>query len=116
MSSEETTQVQVIPPNKEKIMHIWKVAGILALVTTAEFIVAFIVPIGFFKLSVFVVMTIVKAAYIVGEFMHLKHEAKSLMWSILLPMLFVCWLLVALRYEASAILDLRSVTMQASKH
>ena len=107
MSSEETTTIQVTPPNKEKINHIWKVAGILAAITTIEFIVAFTVPSGMFKLSVFVVMTIVKAAYIVGEFMHLKHESKTLMWSILLPMLFVVWLIIALRYEAGAVLDLR---------
>ena len=107
MSSEENTTVQVIPADKSKINHIWKVAGILAAITALEFMVAFLVPVGFFKLSVFVVMTIVKAAYIVGEFMHLKHESKTLMWSILLPMLFVVWLLVALRYEAGAILELR---------
>jgi len=44
-------------------------------------------------------MTIVKAFYIVGEFMHLKHEVKSLIWMILVPTLFVVWLLVALIYE-----------------
>jgi len=44
-------------------------------------------------------MTIVKAAYIVGEFMHLRHEVKVLMWSIVLPMVFVVWMLVAFVYE-----------------
>lgn len=107
MSSEETTTVQITPPNKEKINHIWKVAGILAAITTAEFIIAFTLAAGMLKLVIFVGLTIVKAAYIVGEFMHLKHESKTLMWSILLPMLFVVWLIIALRYEAGAILDLR---------
>ncbi|MFM6938896.1 MAG: cytochrome C oxidase subunit IV family protein, partial [Aquirufa sp.] len=44
-------------------------------------------------------MTIVKAFYIVGEFMHLKHEVKSLIWMILIPTIFVVWLLTALIYE-----------------
>jgi cytochrome c oxidase subunit 4 len=44
-------------------------------------------------------MTIVKAFYIVGEFMHLKHEVKTLIWAILLPAIFVVWLLIALIYE-----------------
>ncbi|MDH5474231.1 MAG: cytochrome C oxidase subunit IV family protein [Cyclobacteriaceae bacterium] len=107
MSSEETSNIQVIPADKNKIKHIWKVAGILGLITTLEFIVAFTIPSGMLKLSIFVVMTIVKAAYIVGEFMHLKHESKTLMWSILLPMIFVVWMLIAFRYESWAILQAR---------
>lgn len=107
MSSEETTTVQVTPPNKEKINHIWKVAGILAGITTLEFIIAFTLDAGMFKLVVFVGLTVVKAAYIVGEFMHLKHEQKSLMWAILLPMLFVVFMLFVFRYESGAVLNAR---------
>jgi len=107
MSSEETSNVQVMPADKAKIKQIWKVAGILGLITSIEFIIAFTIPTGYFKLTVFVGLTILKAAYIVGEFMHLKHESKSLMWSILLPMIFVIWMLVAFRYESGAILDAR---------
>jgi len=71
-------QVVVLPPNKERIMQLWKVAGILLVVTVFEFIVAFTMSHGALKTSIFVAMTIVKAVYIVGEFMHLKHEAKVL--------------------------------------
>lgn len=100
-------QVTVIPPDKAKIMHLWKVAGILLVVTILEFIVAFTLGHGAFKTSIFIVMTIIKAAYIVGEFMHLKHEVKVLMWSILIPMIFVVWMLVAFVYEGMAIADVR---------
>jgi cytochrome c oxidase subunit IV len=34
---------------------------------------------------IFIVLTIIKAAYIVMEFMHLGHEVKGLKLSILLP-------------------------------
>ncbi|MEQ8426075.1 MAG: cytochrome C oxidase subunit IV family protein, partial [Cyclobacteriaceae bacterium] len=54
---------------------------------------------GALKTAIFVLMTIVKAAYIVGEFMHLKYEVKVLLWSILIPMIFVVWMLVAFVYE-----------------
>jgi cytochrome c oxidase subunit IV len=107
MSSEENTHVEVIPPNKEKIMHIWKVAGILTVLTAIEFIIAFTVPAGLFRTSVFIAMTIVKAYYIVGEFMHLKHEVKTLIWSILIPTVFIVWLVIALIYEGGAIFDAR---------
>lgn len=106
---EESQQVTVIPPDKEKIRKLWKVAGILALITAIEFAVAFLVPHEFkdTRVWLFILMTIVKAAYIVGEFMHLRHEAKVLIWSILIPMIFVVWLIIALVYEGMAISDLR---------
>jgi cytochrome c oxidase subunit 4 len=95
----EESQVVVLPPNKEKIKKLWTVAGILLAITVAEFIVAFTLHPGPLKTAIFVVMTIVKAAYIVGEFMHLRHEVKVLMWSIIIPMAFVVWMLVAFVYE-----------------
>jgi len=95
----EEPQVIVLPPNKEKIKKLWTVAGILLAITVLEFIVAFTMHPGALKTAIFVVMTIIKAAYIVGEFMHLRHEAKVLMWSIIIPMAFVVWMLVAFVYE-----------------
>jgi cytochrome c oxidase subunit 4 len=92
-------EVVVLPPDKAKIKQLWTVAGILGIITAVEFIIAFTVPHGPLKTAVFVLMTIVKAAYIVGEFMHLRHEVKVLMWSIVLPMVFVVWMLVAFVYE-----------------
>ncbi|MEK6783188.1 MAG: cytochrome C oxidase subunit IV family protein [Bacteroidota bacterium] len=96
-------QVIVLPPNKEKIKKLWTVAGILGAITALEFIVAFNMEHGAMKTSIFVVMTIIKAAYIVGEFMHLKYESKVLLWSILIPLAFVIWMLVALVYEGMKI-------------
>ena len=107
MSSEENTNVEVISADKAKIRHIWKVAGILALLTAVEFIIAFTMGSGNLRTSIFIVMTIVKAFYIVGEFMHLKYEVKALIWSILIPMIFVVWLVISLIYEGGAILDAR---------
>jgi cytochrome c oxidase subunit 4 len=106
---EEHRPVTVIPPDKEKIKKLWTVAGILGLITAIEFAVAFLVPHEFegTRVWLFIAMTIVKAAYIVGEFMHLRHEAKVLIWAILIPMIFVVWLLIALVYEGMAISDLR---------
>ena len=107
--SEEHTHVTVIPPNKEKIKKLWTVALILLIITIFEFAVAFLVPHEFkaTRVAIFVLMTIVKAAYIVGEFMHLRHEAKVLIWSILIPMVFVIWMLIAFVYEGFAISDLK---------
>ena len=107
--TEEHVQVTVIPPNKEKIKKLWTVALVLLVITVFEFAVAFLVPHEFkaARVTIFVLMTIVKAAYIVGEFMHLKHEAKVLIWSILIPTIFIIWMLVAFIYEGMAILVVR---------
>ncbi len=108
-TEENISSITVLPPDKAKIKKLWTVAGILGLVTLLEFAVAFLVPHEYKDLRVwtFILMTIVKAAYIVGEFMHLKYEAKFLMWSILIPMIFVIWMLVAFVYEGGAIFDVR---------
>ena len=105
--SEENVQVVVIPPDKAKIKQLWTVAGILGLVTAVEFVIAFTMHHGPLKTAIFVGLTIVKAGYIVGEFMHLRYEVKVLFWSILIPMIFVAWMLVAFVYEGSAIADVR---------
>ena len=102
---EEQPQVRVLPPNKEKIKKLWTVALILLVITIFEFIIAFTMDHGALKTAIFIGLTIVKAAYIVGEFMHLRHEAKVLIWSILIPMIFVIWMLVAFVYEGMAIGD-----------
>ena len=108
---ETTAHITVLPPNKEKIKKLWTVAGILGIVTAMEFAVAFGVPHEYQTLRVwiFIGMTIIKAGYIVGEFMHLKYEAKVLIWSILVPMVFVIWMLVAFVYEGMAISDIRAL-------
>ncbi|HEX9651722.1 MAG TPA: cytochrome C oxidase subunit IV family protein [Cyclobacteriaceae bacterium] len=104
---EETKEIIVQPVNKEKVRQLVRVAIILGIVTGLEFLVAFTFHSGPLKTSIFVAMTIIKAFYIVGEFMHLRHEVKMLIWSILLPMMFVVWLLITLIYEGGSILQVR---------
>ena len=95
----------VIP--KANTAHIWRTFWILAAITTVEFIIAFTVGAPGLRLIIFVTLTIVKAAYIVAEFMHLKYEAKTLMWSILIPLTFICWLLGAMFIEGESIFAVR---------
>ena len=66
-----------------------------------EFLFAFTMDAGTLRTSIFIILTIFKAFYIVAEFMHLKHETKSLIWSILIPMAFIVWLIIALISEGN---------------
>ncbi|WP_338237168.1 cytochrome C oxidase subunit IV family protein [Persicobacter diffluens] len=98
-----TPKVEVKPVDPEKIKKIWRVAGILAIITAVEFLLAFTMDGGMLRNAIFIGMTLVKAFYIVSEFMHLKHEHKVLIWSLGLPCIFVIWLIIALLNEGSAI-------------
>ncbi|MCF6359745.1 MAG: cytochrome C oxidase subunit IV family protein [Cyclobacteriaceae bacterium] len=99
----EENNVVVQPVDKAKIKQIVKVAVILGIITSFEFAIAFTIGAGTVKTSIFVIMTLVKAFYIIWEFMHLGHEVKGLKWMIIAPTLFVIWLLVALLMEGTAI-------------
>ena len=101
---EQTANIEVKPVDKAKVKKIWKIAIILGIVTSVEFLLAFTMSRGILLYIIFVGLTLVKAFYIVSEFMHLKYEVKSLIWSILLPTILAIWLIVALLVEADAIL------------
>ncbi len=76
---------------------IWKVFWILLGITAVEVALGMIKPeflmgqfLGTMLINhVFIILTIIKAAYIVMSFMHLGHEKKSLRWTILLPALIL---------------------------
>ena len=94
---------------------IWRVFWILLFITTFEVVLGilkvneklpeFIVFDRFLGLAwlthIFIVLTIIKAAYIVMTFMHLGDEKKNLRWTILLPaLILVPYLLFILLSEA----------------
>lgn len=99
----------MLPRDSAKIKKIWMTTLILAVVTGIEFLLAFTMERGTLLTSIFVGLTLVKAFYIVAEFMHLKYEVKVLIWSIVLPMLFVVWLIVALLTEGQSIFGSKEI-------
>ena len=107
-SEEHSSQVQVLPPDKEKIKRLWRIAGYLGIITTIEFMIAFFWPDGALKIFLFVCLTIVKAFYIVSEFMHLGHEVKVMIWTILLPLIFVIGMILVLLIQGDAIFMLKN--------
>jgi cytochrome c oxidase subunit IV len=106
MDHSESTQIEVKPADKAKIRKLWKIATILGIVTAVEFFLAFTMPRGILLYSVFIGLTLVKAFYIISEFMHLKYEVKSLIWSIMIPVIFLVWLIVALLAEGGSVFNI----------
>jgi cytochrome c oxidase subunit IV len=106
MDNTEDIKVVPKPADKAKILKLWKIALILGIVTAIEFFLAIFMPRGIILYSVFIGLTLVKAFYIISEFMHLKYEVKSLIWSIMLPIIFLIWLIIALLAEGSSVLNI----------
>lgn len=78
---------------------IWRTFIILAVITLFEFIIAGIWDSSLVINMTFVLMTLVKAFFIVWEFMHLGHETKGLKYTIALPVLFLVWFVLAMLIE-----------------
>ncbi|MDT8414748.1 MAG: cytochrome C oxidase subunit IV family protein [Flavobacteriaceae bacterium] len=95
--------------------RIWVVFGILTVVTLVEVVLGIIRPrwtvetyfVGMKILNwIFIILTILKAYYIVYAFMHLEGETGALRWSILTPILIlVPYLLFILLLEGDYIHD-----------
>ena len=106
--NDHTAEITILPPDKAKIRRIWMTTLFLALATSVEFIVAFAMEAGAPKTAIFVILTFYKTFYIVGEFMHLRYEVKFLIWSIILPVSFICWLITAMLAEGQSVEVLRN--------
>jgi cytochrome c oxidase subunit IV len=104
---ENKSTLIVEPRNEDKIKKIWKTAGILLAITVVEFIMAFTMDRGILLYFLFIVLTIWKAKYIMMEFMHLGDEVKPLFYSIIVPLIFLVWLVIALIKEGSDIFLMR---------
>jgi cytochrome c oxidase subunit IV len=93
--------------DEEKIKKIWKTAFILLAITVVEFIMAFTMDRGILLYFLFIALTVWKAKYIMMEFMHLGDEVKPLFYSIIVPLIFLVWLVIALVKEGSDIFLMR---------
>lgn len=80
-----------VDPKGKKI--IWRTFWILLIVTVFEVSISFSAVPKEILLWVFIVLTIVKAYFIVYFFMHLKHEWKVFQYTIVLPFLLIVYLI-----------------------
>jgi len=92
--------------------RIWKVFFILLAITCVEFFIALVLVQG--KIiggnianPIYIILTLFKAFYIVAYFMHLKFEKVSLIFAIIVPILFIIGLILVLTNESHHWIDLR---------
>jgi cytochrome c oxidase subunit IV len=113
MSSEPTTHTEHAEEHEGMTRkRIWNVFFVLLAITCVEFFIAlFLVPHGYTTYHtanpIYIVLTLLKAFYIVGYFMHLKFERTSLVFAIVVPVLFIIGLILVLTNESHHWIDLR---------
>ncbi|HEY2580594.1 MAG TPA: cytochrome C oxidase subunit IV family protein [Mucilaginibacter sp.] len=92
--------------------RIWKVFFILLGITCVEFIIALylsphhIIAANYVN-PIYIILTLLKAFYIVGYFMHLKFEKLDMALAIIIPILFIIGLILVLTNESHYWIDLR---------
>ncbi len=97
MESHETTRGLHVPHSNKR--EIYYAAIVLTLLTALEFLIAFTMDSGTARTLIFLFLTFLKAFYIIAYFMHLKHEKLHLMYSIIIPFLFIFYMIALLIYE-----------------
>lgn len=104
--------------------EIWRTFWILLILTLVELVLGYWM-IGIenpgqrlaIKVTIIILM-LAKAFYIVAYFMHLKAEVKNLIMTIIIPLIFLVWGIVAFLYEGNSFRHNRNTydRYQSEKH
>ncbi len=91
---------------------IWSVFWVLLGITAIEFLIALVlIPKGILGHGVgnflYIALTLLKAFYIVAYFMHLKFEKVGLIYSILIPTIFIIFFVIWMLYEGNFWMHIR---------
>jgi cytochrome c oxidase subunit 4 len=114
-SSPEVT-VHHAPGGKEVVQKIIRTTVILSVITIIELGLGFamyLMPglssaLVLFIKGVIVILSLLKAFYIVGVFMHLGEEVKNLIMTIIVPLLLFVWFIAAFLLDGSSWRNLRN--------
>src|SRR5437762_10451653 len=95
--------------------EIFRVTIILSVLTLIELAFGFSmyyiqnapVTIHFIK-GVIIILMLAKAFYIVGYFMHLRHEIRNLIMTVVVPLLLFVWFITAFLYEGNSYHNLKN--------
>jgi cytochrome c oxidase subunit IV len=113
--SQHTTEVHAEHSEEHESMtkkKIWNVFFILLAITCVEFFIAlYLVPHQVLPVQLvnpaYIILTLLKAYFIVAFFMHLKFERMALIVSIIVPIIFIVGLILVLTNESHHWIGLR---------
>ncbi len=92
---------------------IWKTFWILLIITCIELTIGMFIAPHFHSIKImfnilYIFLTLIKAFYIVAEFMHLRHELKNLIMTIIVPLFLFLWFVAAFLWDGNSYRDLRN--------
>lgn len=98
--------------NKNEVRNVTIVLTVLTLIELALGFAMMKMEHGSFgvmatKITIIVLM-LAKAYYIVGYFMHLKHEVRNLIMTITVPLVLFVWFIAAFLYDGNSFRNLRN--------
>lgn len=96
--------------------EVWRITLYLTILTLVELAIGFYMykaalEAGLFKnllKGVIVVLMMWKAIYIVGYFMHLKHEVRNFLLTIVVPLFLFVWFIIAFLSDGASYNNLRN--------
>ncbi len=101
-------------PTSDK-SRIWKTTIILSVITLIELGFGFLMYftefphwLDLFIKGVIVILSLAKAFYIVGIFMHLGDEIKNMIMTIIVPLMLFIWFIAAFLWDGSSYKTLRN--------
>ena len=103
------------PGGKEVVSKIIRTTVILSVIPIIElgmglgmYAIPMAAGLKLFLKGVIVILSLAKAFYIVGVFMHLGEEVKNLIMTIVVPLLLFIWFIAAFLYEGNSWKNLRN--------
>jgi cytochrome c oxidase subunit IV len=117
--SHSSSEVAFAPQHAQNTKMIWKVFWILSAITIVELFLGYMLfkhPEGgdwgnglrLFVKGVIIILSLAKAFYIVGYFMHLRDEIKNMIMTIVVPLLLFVWFILAFLMDGESWRNLRN--------
>lgn len=99
--------------SKKEVIKITVILSVITLVELALGFWMYAAPeMGSFMITlikgVILILMLAKAFYIVAYFMHLKHELKNMIMTIVVPLLLFVWFIIAFLYEGNSYKNLKN--------
>ncbi|MEJ7625700.1 MAG: cytochrome C oxidase subunit IV family protein [Ferruginibacter sp.] len=112
-------EINLTPKHDEGTKRIWKTFWLLSGITIAELIIGLAIYnihkgtdpnhtlVLFFK-GLVCILTLAKAYYIVSIFMHLGHEIRNFIMTIIVPLSLFIWFIIAFLWDGNAWKNLKN--------
>lgn len=108
-------EVSYHPEHGTGTSHIWRTTIILSVITIIELGLGFLMYFTDFQpwldlaiKGVIVILSLAKAFYIVGVFMHLGDEIRNMIMTIVVPLMLFVWFIAAFLWDGSSFRTLRN--------